>query len=70
MFKCQVSGRISKPGEKPYKIVTKTRPKTYVSTKKVGDKVIENTTNGWEIVEEKIVCEKVYRRMMPNESDR
>lgn len=70
MFICEVSGRVSKPGEKPYKVVTKTRPKTYLNKKKVGDKTIETATQGWEIVEEKIVCEKVYKRMVPNESDR
>lgn len=29
MFKCQISGRISLPGEKPFRIVTKTRNKDY-----------------------------------------
>lgn len=69
MFRCQVSGRVSKPGEKPFKVVTKTRPKTYTNTKKVGERTVEFTTTGWEIVEEKIVCQKVYNRMV-NESNR
>lgn len=60
MFKCQVSGRVSKPGEKPFKIVTKTREKVYENKKRSRDKIIEFTTTGWEIVEEKVVCKEVY----------
>jgi hypothetical protein len=71
MFICQVSGRVSKPGEKTYKVVTKTRKKDYYEDR-TDEKGITRTLlvgHGWEIVEEKRVCEKVYKRMM-NESDK
>lgn len=29
MFKCQITGRLSKPGEKLVRLVVKTRPATY-----------------------------------------
>jgi hypothetical protein len=68
MFVCQISGRVSKPGEKPFKVVTKTRPKTYTNKVMRGEKEVIINSTGWEIVEEKMVCEKVYNRMM-NESN-
>jgi hypothetical protein len=68
MFKCQVSGRVSKSGEKPFKIVTKTRKKTYENKIMRGEREHTITSEGWEIVEEKLVCEKVYNRLM-NESN-
>lgn len=60
MFKCQISGKISKPGEKPFRIVTKTRAKTYVNKRKVGEKLVELVTTGWEIAEERVVCKEIY----------
>ncbi len=59
MFKCQLSGRNSIPGESPVRIVTRTRPKMYVNKKEVFENekktFIEVVTHGWEIVEEKLV---------------
>lgn len=69
MFKCQISGRISEPGEKSFKIVTKTRPKTYVSERTQGERKVRVTTQGFETVQELTVCEAVYNKVI-NESNR
>lgn len=63
MFRCQLSGKLSKPNEKGVKIVTKTRKKEYykidretkqlVLDQKTGQPILLGT--GWEIVEEKLV---------------
>ncbi len=68
MFICQVSGKVSKPGEKPFKIVTKTRNKQYTNEIMRGERKHTITSEGWEIVEEKTVCAQVYDSMLMNES--
>lgn len=59
MFRCSLSGKVSLPGESPVRIVTKTRPKTYINEKVIYEndkkKTIEILSDGWEIVEEKLV---------------
>lgn len=67
MFRCQVTGKVSQPGEKSHKVVTKTRPKTYTNRVMRGDKEVVITSQGWEIVQELVVCEEVYNRIV-NES--
>lgn len=69
MFRCQVSGKVSQPGEKAHKIVTKTRPRTYTNRVMRGEKEIVITSQGFEIVEELLVCEEVYNKVT-NESSR
>jgi hypothetical protein len=62
MFKCQVSGKNSKPREKGVKIVTKTRPKLYFGerlnreTKKME---VVQIGEGHEIVQEKLVLKEI-----------
>ena len=63
MFVCQVSGKLSSPGESPHRLITKTRSKTYVNKLKRNGKTIEVVSHGWEIVEEKLVCKEVYDRL-------
>lgn len=67
MFVCQVSGKQSAPGEKPYRLVTKTRRKNYKNTiERIVDgekKKFDINSTGWEIVEEKLVCEEVFNRL-------
>lgn len=62
MFKCQVTRKNSMPGEKPKKVVTKTRTREYFKMDsrtglpvKIGE--------GWEIVEEKMVLESVAKEL-------
>lgn len=59
MFRCQLSGKVSEPRVSPVRIVTQTRPKTYINYKEVFEndkkKLIEVISEGWEIVEEKLV---------------
>ena len=63
MFRCQLSGRNSVPGQSPVRLVTQTRQKTYVNYKEVFEnekkKLIEVISEGWEIVEEKLVLPEV-----------
>lgn len=61
MFICQVSGRVSKPGEKSFKVVVETRPKVYYKTDKNG--IQKKVGEGSEIVKELTVCEDVYKNM-------
>lgn len=56
MYRCEISGKVSRPNEKAYKLVTKTRVKEYFN--KEGQKIGQ----GWEIVEEKTVSRDVYNK--------
>lgn len=69
MYFCQVSKRTSKPNEKQFKLVTKTRKREYFEDREVvdentGRKSIMNVKvgEGFEIVKEINVCEEVYRK--------
>lgn len=57
-FKCQKCGEAFPDKVKPIRIITKTRKKVYPVRydKKDPKIVIDNGGNGWEIVEEKMVC--------------
>jgi hypothetical protein len=58
MFYCQSCKKLSKPGEKPHRIVVEYRQKTY--TKKIRDKGITREVtvgHGNEIVREANVCQ-------------
>lgn len=61
MFKCAITGKITKAGEKQYKLTTKTKPKVYYKTvldeKTREEKVIE-IGRGFEIVKEISVSEE------------
>lgn len=65
MFKCQVSKKQSRSGEKSYKLVTKTRPRMYTKLTKLknGDIIEKVVSEGNEIVEELTVCEAVFNQM-------
>jgi hypothetical protein len=54
MFKCQITGKISRPGEKLNRVVVATREKTYYRTyiDEEGNKITEEAARGWEIVKE------------------
>lgn len=56
MFRCQLTGEISLPKEKPVRVVVKTRNKKYEHRYKneEGD-VVNYTTEGFEIVKEVVV---------------
>lgn len=74
MFKCQITKKNSRPGEKPVKLVTQTRPVTYykkvrnsetgelvLATDKLGNPIKQG--QGTEIVEEKLVLQSVAEKM-------
>ena len=63
MFICQVSGKQSQANEKPLRLITKTRTKQYPVFDKRGFQV--RLAEGWEIVEEKLVCKEVYDQLSP-----
>ena len=67
MFKCALSGKNSIPGQSPVRVVTQTRQKTYVNYKEVIEnekkKLIEVISEGWEIVEEKLVLPDVAKEL-------
>lgn len=55
MFYCEITGKLSKPGVKPERLVVATRPRTY--TRKVRNEETnkwedEFVATGWEIVKE------------------
>lgn len=53
MFKCQVTGKTSKRGEKCNKIVVKTRDRVYTEMVWEDDQQVEiEVARGWEIVKE------------------
>lgn len=53
MYRCQISKKLSVPGEPAYKIVTETRTKEYF---RYEDKI----STGTEIVKELLVCREEY----------
>jgi|ERR1035437_4445 hypothetical protein len=67
MFRCALSGKNSIPGQSPVRVVTQTRQKTYVNYKEVIEnekkKLIEVISEGWEIVEEKLVLPEVAKAL-------
>ena len=75
MFKCQATGKISKPNEKPVRLVIERREVTYykkVRNKETGELVLaidSKTGNpqiegyGWEIVEEINILPSVYEKL-------
>lgn len=70
MFKCQVTGRFSKPGEKCNKIVISTREKSYYEkVMEDGEEVELEIGRGWEIVKEINATEegvRIYNYMVEN----
>lgn len=62
MFRCQVSGKVSKPREKSFKVVVETRPKTYYKEDKNGQ--LKKVGEGYETVKELTVREEIYNQMM------
>lgn len=63
MFKCAINGQVSKPGEKPVRVVLETRPKIYYKRVKTKEKdefgvpifVDQQIGEGFEIVKEILV---------------
>lgn len=72
MFKCAITGRFSKPGDKVNRIVTKTRTKEYFEPRYNEDTDrYENIKVGvgWEIVEEVLATDeglKVWNNLKMN----
>lgn len=61
MFRCQATGKVSKPKEKPFRIIVETRPKSYEHRyKDEEDRWQSFTTEGFEIVKELLVCKEYY----------
>lgn len=61
MFRCQATGKVSKPGEKPYRVVLETRAQSYENQfKDEDDKWHTIRTEGYEIVREMLVCREYY----------
>lgn len=66
MFRCQKTGKLSKPGEKPVRVVVATREKTYQIPSKDPRKE-PRTSQGWEIVKELLVLPEVAAQMQSKE---
>jgi hypothetical protein len=61
MFVCAITKKLSRPGIKPIKLVTLTRPKTYTETRRNEDTGLIETVqigSGFEIVKEVDVSEE------------
>lgn len=67
MFRCQVSGQVSLPGEKAFKVVVETRPKVYFKKDKNGNQI--KVGEGNEIVKELTVRESVYKQMTKGDTN-
>lgn len=65
MFRCQKTGKLSKPGEKPVRVIVATREKTYHIPSKDPRKE-PRVTHGWEIVQELLVLPEVAAQMQAN----
>jgi len=61
MFRCQVTGKLSKPGEKSVKVVLTKRPRQYWNNLPEGDPDRKVIAEGWEIVEELTVSKETAR---------
>lgn len=59
MFRSELSGKLSKPGEKAARIVTKVRKREYYEDRKdrEGNTTRTLAATGWEIVEEKLILQ-------------
>lgn len=57
MFRCQVTGKLSKPKEKSVKLISQTRARQYFSGKE-GDPERKLIATGTEIVEELMVTQE------------
>jgi hypothetical protein len=62
MFRCQKTGKLSKPGEKPVRVVIETREKTYTIPARDPRKD-PKVTHGWEIVRELLVLPEVAAQL-------
>jgi hypothetical protein len=63
MFRCQMTGKLSKPGESPQKLVTKIRKKTYFRTnKKTG--LQEIVGHGHEIAQEVLISQSHHAKLI------
>jgi hypothetical protein len=61
MFKCQITGKLSKPGEKLRKVVSEKREKTYfrrIRDMETGKLNTVEAGKGWEIAKELSVSEE------------
>jgi len=66
MFKCEISGKLSKPGEGSYRLIKKIRPRSYNREVLKGKTYVTVTTHGWEIEKESIVCKEVFEKYSPS----
>ena len=71
MFKCQITNKISKPGEKQFKIVTETRQREYTeeSWNRKEKISVTKTFYGSEIVKEILLTEEGYNLYMTDVMD-
>ena len=60
MFKCEVTGKTTKPGEKMHKVVVETKEKVYFEPRGENGKLVE-VGRGTEIVKEICVSEAGLR---------
>ena len=58
MFICQKTGNLVAANTPANKLITKIRTRTYLTTNKYGEEVVQGT--GFEIVEELLVCKEFY----------
>lgn len=65
MFRCALTGRMSKPGEKSFRLTVSTRPRVYVETRlneETRKKEEVEVGSGFEIVKEIVVSEEGLSR--------
>jgi len=73
MFICQITGKVSKPGEKLNKVTVQTRDRVYIQRQKdseTGEWVDVEIGRGWEIVKQIYVSDdgfKIWNSMSDNE---
>ena len=73
MFRCQLSGRQSMPGQKPISLVVSRRHRTYDKTVyNLEDRTVEtikNASRGWEVVKEIVVCDSAAKEWVDAHPD-
>jgi len=64
MFRCQLTGKCSKPGEKMQRVVVQTRPKTYTERRNIdGEWKMIEVGSGYETVRELCLTEDGMRAL-------
>jgi hypothetical protein len=71
MFKCEITGKFSKPGDKVIRLVTQKRERFYFEVKdRIEDESTDPIGTGWEIVKEiNVTLEGLHQWVLSHPED-